>query len=237
MRAGEVVGLTGLIGSGYDEVVASCLRLHERAPAGMLVLGRPRRPVAHHARRARSSAGIVLIPGDRLRDGAVPTLSVTDNVTPADPDPQPRRLGGLLERHESDRAASSPSASTYARAIRRACSGTLSGGNQQKVVLAKWFQIAPELILLDEPTQGVDIGAREQVFAQIRQMAGPAPASSAPAPTTSNSRRSATGCWCWPAAGSWPRSQARKSPRPPSRNSATFTRRKQELRRDHDLDD
>jgi ribose transport system ATP-binding protein len=167
LSPGEVVGLTGLIGSGYDEVI---YRLYGAAPAssGRLAIDgaaveiaslNPRRAIAH---------GCVLIPGDRLQAGAVATLSVSENVN------QP--VFGAVTRAWalSDSALLRNAAELTARFDIRPRSpesllGALSGGNQQKVVLAKWLQTRPRLVLLDEPTQGVDVGAREQVFSAIAE--------------------------------------------------------------------
>jgi ribose transport system ATP-binding protein len=136
--AGEIIGLTGLIGSGYDDV-CQLLSGGRRAESGTLAMGG--RSIALHAMtpRAAISAGIVLIPGDRANSGIIGMLPVSDNVTmPV--------LGSVFR-------------------------AWMLGGNQQKVVLGKWFQQKPQLILLDEPTQGVDIGARQTVFHHIRAAA------------------------------------------------------------------
>jgi len=168
LRAGEVVGLTGLIGSGYDDVVHL---VYGSLPAasGRLAIGQKSFDCARISPSAAVAAGIVLVPGDRQNDGAVATLSVAANATLP-----------VLGRDRSGWAISERGMTRVARRLAETYDvrprdptrllGELSGGNQQKVVLAKWFQIEPELILLDEPTQGVDIGAREQVFATIRRM-------------------------------------------------------------------
>src|SRR5690606_21067890 len=112
--------------------------------------------------------GAVFVPGDRGR-GAIATLPVRDNVSlpvlgrgvaglAVNFPRLTRRAEGIAERY--DIRPRNPALPL----------GSLSGGNQQKAVLAKWFEVAPRLILLDEPTQGVDIGAREQVFNIIRGM-------------------------------------------------------------------
>jgi ribose transport system ATP-binding protein len=164
---GEVVGLTGLIGSGYDEVLYLVYGALPAA-AGRLDIDGNAIDLTTHSPAAAIRAGCVLIPGDRMGKGAVGSLSVLDNIglpmlgTICRPwmvrrEPLARQASSLAERFDvRPRSPDLPFQS-------------LSGGNQQKVLLAKWFQTAPRLILLDEPTQGVDVGARQQVFAAIRQ--------------------------------------------------------------------
>jgi ribose transport system ATP-binding protein len=167
--AREIIGLTGLIGSGYDDV---CHLLYgsRRAGSGTLAMGA--RTIALHAMtpRAAMAAGIVLIPGDRANSGIIGMLPVSDNVTmPV--------LGSVFRAWMLDRGGMVGRARDIGKTfeVRPPDPGlpmsALSGGNQQKVVLGKWFQQKPQLILLDEPTQGVDIGARQTVFHHIRAAA------------------------------------------------------------------
>jgi len=163
--AGEVVGLTGLIGSGYDEVP---YLLYGARPteAGSLALGDEAADLSGLTPRAAIARGIVLIPADRAYAGVIGPLPVSDNVSMP-------TLGATLRRWLLDRRGLVEQAEALGRRFEvRPADATLpiaslSGGNQQKVVLAKWLQMAPKLILLDEPTQGVDIGARQTVFRHI----------------------------------------------------------------------
>jgi ribose transport system ATP-binding protein len=161
----EVVGLTGLIGSGYDEVAylvfgavqafGGTLELDGKVIdlAGMT----PDRAVAH---------GCILIPGDRLGAAAIAALSVSENVNL----PVLDRIGHAwaLASARLTRNAARLTDQFDVRPRNPALAfAALSGGNQQKALIAKWFQTAPRLVLLDEPTQGVDVGARVQVFSAI----------------------------------------------------------------------
>ena len=165
----EIIGLTGLIGSGYDDV---CQLLYggRRAERGTLALSG--RSISLHGMtpRAAIAAGIVLIPGDRTNSGIIGMLPVSDNVTmPV--------LGSVFRAWMLDRGGMVSRARDIGTTFEvrppdpTLPMSALSGGNQQKVVLGKWFQQKPQLILLDEPTQGVDIGARQTVFHQIRAAA------------------------------------------------------------------
>ena len=168
LRHGEVVGLTGLIGSGYDSAL-HLLYGSQQAAEGRLVLDGEAIELAAMAPDRAIAKGIVLVPGDRLNEGAIGRLTVTDNITL----PLIRRTArGWILRHRQMRRIAEELAQDYDVRPRDPLRllGELSGGNQQKVVLAKWFQTRPRLILLEEPTQGVDIGAREQVFGTIRRM-------------------------------------------------------------------
>jgi ribose transport system ATP-binding protein len=141
----------------------------ERAAGGSLAIGSVRVELSAQSPDAAIRQNVVLVPGDRLRGGAVATLTVADNLTL--PVLDRSRGGWAISRQGMSRIADGLAESYDVRPRDPShLLGQLSGGNQQKVVLAKWFQIDPELILLDEPTQGVDIGAREQVFATIRRM-------------------------------------------------------------------
>ncbi|MBV9749274.1 MAG: sugar ABC transporter ATP-binding protein, partial [Acetobacteraceae bacterium] len=168
---GEVLGLTGLIGSGYDEVL-SLIYGAEQAWSGTLTLGGQATDLRRQTPAAAIGAGCVLVPGDRLNAGGVGALSVLDNISLPVLDRvcggewrirrKPLAVNALMLADDFDVRPRDPALPFQ----------SLSGGNQQKVLLAKWFQTAPRLILLDEPTQGVDVGAREQVFAAIRGAAG-----------------------------------------------------------------
>jgi ribose transport system ATP-binding protein len=169
LAKGEVVGVTGLIGSGYDEI-PYLIYGARAARGGTLDIGgrgvelskiKPGDAIRH---------GVVLVPADRANAGVIGPLPVADNVT------MPTlalRFGRWMLRR---RAMTAEAAEMGRRFEVRPADPTmlmasLSGGNQQKVVLAKWFQMAPKLILLDEPTQGVDIGARQTVFGHIANAA------------------------------------------------------------------
>ncbi|HEX2886675.1 sugar ABC transporter ATP-binding protein [Vineibacter terrae] len=168
VRRGEIVGLTGLIGSGYDEVVHLAYSA-TRALAGRLTISGTTLELAQLTPDAAIAAGIVLIPGDRQSDAVVSTLTVADNASL--PVLGRQRGGWAISARGMNRIAGALAETFDVRPRDPSrLMAHLSGGNQQKVVLAKWFQIAPRLILLDEPTQGVDIGAREQIFRIIRDM-------------------------------------------------------------------
>ena len=169
LRAGEVVGLTGLLGSGYEQVpylVYGALR----AQSGTLTLGSEQLQLTAQTPAAAIKAGLVLIPGDRPVAGGVGALPIVDNMTlPALASrfrPFLLRRSAMLTATRSlgDRFGVDPNRPMLPLA-------SLSGGNQQKVILAKWLQLRPKLILLDEPTQGVDVGARQTVYQAIRDAA------------------------------------------------------------------
>ena len=169
LAAGEVVGLTGLIGSGYSDVIYMIFGA-SRADAGTIAIDGEAAPLVQMSPRRAIAMGCILIPGDRLASGAVATLSVNENVN------QPvlsqiTRVWAISDGALARNAAVLAGRFDVTPRDPLRLFGALSGGNQQKVLLAKWFQTNPRLILLDEPTQGVDVGARAQVFDAIASAA------------------------------------------------------------------
>ncbi len=165
VRRGEILGLAGLIGSGFDDL-PYLLYGARAASGGMLTLGGGRgRPLRVMSPSAALAEGIALLPSDRLGAAGIGQLSVADNMSlPVLPEFRSLLLDWprIVERvarlgQDYDVRPNVPSMNLDA----------LSGGNQQKVLLAKWLQTGPRLLLLDEPTQGVDVGARQHVFAAL----------------------------------------------------------------------
>jgi galactofuranose transport system ATP-binding protein len=167
VRPGEIVGLGGLLGAGRSETV--------RAIAGALPLDSGTVSVAGKAMRTGSvaaamRAGVVLLPEDRKADGILPDLSVRENIVLA---ALPRlSAAGLVSRRRQDAVVD-----TFVRRLRIKASsveqrvGELSGGNQQKVLLARLLCREPKVLLLDEPTRGIDVGAKAEVQALIGELA------------------------------------------------------------------
>jgi ribose transport system ATP-binding protein len=166
LHEGEIVGLTGLMGSGFEEV-PYLLYGARRARAGRLVVGGNTIDVTRLTPAAATQAGVALIPADRKTDGSVGSLPVVENMALAVLD---RYFNGVyLERRRMRRETSALMRQFDVRPSDPELPyGALSGGNQQKALLAKWFQADPRVLLLDEPTQGVDVGARQQIFGVIR---------------------------------------------------------------------
>lgn len=169
LHRGEVVGLTGLIGSGYDEVP---YLVYGAKPAlgGTLTMAGETVPVAFTSPAASIGRGIVLIPGDRPAQGVIGQLSTVDNVTMPVLDHVFRAFA--LSRRKMNRLCLDLGKRFEVIPNRADLPlSAYSGGNQQKIVLAKWLQQSPRLILLDEPTQGVDVGARQTVYRHIAEAA------------------------------------------------------------------
>jgi len=160
---GEVVGVTGLVDAGHlalGDVLSGLVA----AQAGRIeVDGSPFRP--RSVRQARR-AGVVNVPADRLADGLAPTLTSRENLF-LDGRDVASRAGGIRARAERERARSLLEAVRVPRADPEATVSTLSGGNMQKVLIAKWLATAPRLLVLTEPTVGVDVGARADIYALV----------------------------------------------------------------------
>lgn len=164
---GEVVGLTGLAGSGHEEL-ASILFGASRAAGGEVSWkGRSFRP-RHPAEAAR--LGVAMVPGDRRGRGLIPTQGILENLTIASY-PELSRWGFLRERPRRELAQA------WCRTFEVASAGlsqrvlTLSGGNQQKVLLARWAARQPDLFILNEPTRGIDVKTREAIHRWIDELA------------------------------------------------------------------
>jgi ribose transport system ATP-binding protein len=166
---GEIVGLTGLPGAGYDDV-PYLLFGAARSTAGTLSVNGHTTALPSLDPAEALRLGIVLIPADRPRAGAVGSLTVAENVSL--PVLTRLKLGPILSPRRVYRNAADVAKRFDVRPRDpRLMYSSLSGGNQQKVLLAKWLQLRPTLLLLHEPTQGVDIGARAEVFLLLRQAA------------------------------------------------------------------
>ena len=167
IRPGEVVGLGGLLGSGRSETL--------KALAGVMQLDRGTvtidgKPVKSGSVPAAIRAGIVMLPEDRKAEGIVPGLSVRDNIVLA---ALPRlSRGGFSSKKNQDAVVE-----VFMKRLHIKASSPdqivseLSGGNQQKVMIARWLAMSPKVLLLDEPTRGIDVGAKAEVQALIDELA------------------------------------------------------------------
>jgi ribose transport system ATP-binding protein len=164
LRAGEVVGVSGLIGSGRSSLLKALFGALERRSGEVRLDGaRVDLPTPH----AAMAAGFAYVPEDRAGDAAFAELSVKENLSIASLDAY-SRLGRLRMRRE-DRDAHELLGRFRIRAESvEAPLSSLSGGNQQKAILARCLRRDPRVLLLDEPTQGVDVGAREEIYELVR---------------------------------------------------------------------
>lgn len=163
---GEIFGLAGLIGSGRDELVDVLYGLRPPSTGRVSRAGKPIRLDPALA----VETGLVLVPRDRRRDGLVLDLAVSDNINLASLD-EVATAGFRRERQAGRRAAEiAETLDIRPRAVATRA-GLLSGGNQQKVVLGRWLAAEAEIYLLDEPTIGVDIGARAEIYRLVRELA------------------------------------------------------------------
>jgi len=167
VRAGEIVAFAGLVGSGRSEVVQAVFGVDERDAGTVRVNGKK---LKAHSSRAAMNAGMALVPEDRRQQGLIMDLSIERNVT------LPRSgalanfgfLSGASERQEARRWTER--LRTKYRRLGDPV-GTLSGGNQQKVVLAKWLAMAPKVLIVDEPTRGIDVGTKAEVHRLMSALA------------------------------------------------------------------
>jgi ribose transport system ATP-binding protein len=166
-NAGEVLGIAGLTGSGREEVLATIFGVLPREGA-VSVAGKRVRPSSPSA---AIDAGVAFVPADRVASGAIVEQTVRQNMTLVDLRIHSRFAGRLSQKGETDETAEWISKLDIRPPLPEAIFATLSGGNQQKVVLAKWLRVKPRVILLDEPTQGVDVGAKASIHALARQAA------------------------------------------------------------------
>ncbi|MFC9647293.1 sugar ABC transporter ATP-binding protein [Streptomyces sp. NPDC056937] len=168
VRPGEVVGLGGLLGSGRSETAKAIAGALPPDSGRVLVAGEP---VRTGSTPAAIRAGISLLPEDRKAEGIVPGLSVRENIALA-------ALPGLSRFGLVDDARIDRVVDTFMKRLRIKASGPhqkvgeLSGGNQQKVLLARWLAMRPKVLLLDEPTRGIDVGAKAEVQRLIDELAG-----------------------------------------------------------------
>ncbi|OIQ32534.1 MAG: hypothetical protein BM562_04505 [Alphaproteobacteria bacterium MedPE-SWcel] len=167
---GEIVGLTGLIGSGFD-VVPEALFGAQKAERGSLTLGDGRVLDLAAVRPENLLAqGVAFLPSDRLGRAGIGSLPIYENMALP-----------VLKRFRSPLGIDWPAVKSHCAELGQAFDlrparvdlnlGALSGGNAQKALLAKWLQTRPKLLMLDEPTQGIDVGARQKIFKEVHKAA------------------------------------------------------------------
>jgi rhamnose transport system ATP-binding protein len=168
VRSGEIVGLAGLVGAGRSEIARAVFGVDGYDTGRVLVGGRP---VPPRSPRAAIRAGIAFVPEDRRRQGLVVEASVARNVVGV-------IRGGLTRAGLLSSAAESRSAAPWAGRLEVKTGAldldatTMSGGNQQKVVIAKWLATDPRLLIIDEPTRGIDVGTKAEVHRLLSELAG-----------------------------------------------------------------
>jgi len=167
IRAGEIVGMFGLVGAGRTEIAQALFGITPPDAGSVAVDGRA---VAPRSPRRMLAAGLAYVPEDREKQGLVPSLSLRLNVAVTVLD-RLARWGVLRRAREVALAVRSIAALAIRTNGTEAVVSSLSGGNRQKVVLAKWLAIDPKVLLLDEPTHGIDVGAKAQVHAIVAGLA------------------------------------------------------------------
>jgi ABC-type sugar transport system ATPase subunit len=167
VHAGEIVGLAGLVGAGRSEVARAICGIDPYHGGSVQLAGTP---LPMGAVRTAIRAGLALVPEDRQLEGLALAMTVGENLVL----PMAGRLArwGLRSRAREARCADAQLAGLAVKAASSALPArALSGGNQQKLVLGKWLAASPRVLILDEPTRGVDVGARAEIYQQLRALA------------------------------------------------------------------
>lgn len=167
LRAGEIVGLAGLVGAGRTELLETLFGITP-AEGGTITIGGDDIQVSNPC--AAIGAGLALVPEDRKQQGLIIDMAVADNLSLAalKRDQKSGFLNFEAERSISEEMTRKMRIKTPSdRQVVR----FLSGGNQQKVVLGKWLAMRPKVLLLDEPTRGIDIGAKQEIYALMEELA------------------------------------------------------------------
>ncbi|MBI1169993.1 ATP-binding cassette domain-containing protein [bacterium] len=169
VREGEILGLYGLMGAGRTEFLECVMAQHPHATGRYFIAGQPltERDVA-----GRIARGLALIPEDRKRDGLVQIMSIRENITLS----ALSRFARLFHLNLDLRAEAASALDFVKRLTIKIASpdnpvSSLSGGNQQKVVIGKALMTDPKILLMDEPSRGIDIGAKAEVFRTMRRLA------------------------------------------------------------------
>jgi L-arabinose transport system ATP-binding protein len=167
IRAGEIVGLGGLVGAGRSEVAHAIIGEDRLLSGHMEVAGKPFRPTTP---ADAIKAGIGLVPEDRKQEALLLAQAVRDNISLVVPDKVSRfgffnrsKETALVSHHVAELRVKTP---TINQAVSK-----LSGGNQQKVVFARWQARGPRILILDEPTRGIDVGAKAEIYRLIESLA------------------------------------------------------------------
>ncbi|MGW6458925.1 sugar ABC transporter ATP-binding protein [Streptomyces sp. NPDC055078] len=167
VRQGQIIGLTGQLGAGGSALLRTLAGFLPALSGGVELDGEP---IGLGNRRDGIAAGVAYCSPDRKRDGIFEGLSIERNLS----SPWLEHISrfGIVSRRR-ERTAAARSAESFALDTGRLASsvGTLSGGNQQKVAVAKWLGREPRVLLVDEPTRGVDVGARAEIYRQLRTLA------------------------------------------------------------------
>jgi ribose transport system ATP-binding protein len=166
-RRGEILGFAGLVGSGRTELMETLFGVTPARAGKMTIEGRPFAP---RSPRDAILRDVYLVPEDRKRHGLVLPMSVAENTSL--PSIGERARFGLVDRKGDQRLAEEEverlrikTPSIHQKVV------TLSGGNQQKVVLGKWLAMSPKVLILDEPTRGIDVGAKAEIYRHVADLA------------------------------------------------------------------
>jgi ribose transport system ATP-binding protein len=169
VRAGEVVGLGGLDGQGQRELLLALFGVLKGVSGEVLIDGKPTSIASPEAAKCKP-IGMALIPEDRKTEGLMLPMPVCDNLSFA-------ALDRLSHAGVIDRAAERKAIAEMIKLLAIRTDGvdkpvgSLSGGNQQKVVIAKWLMVSPRIILLNDPTRGIDVGTKQEIYQLLRQLA------------------------------------------------------------------
>jgi ribose transport system ATP-binding protein len=169
VRAGEIVGVAGLVGAGRTEMLRTLFGVDAPVSGAIEVGGKP---VDLKSPQQAIAAGVALVPEDRKQQGVVLDMVIRQNIGLASLH-QHSRLGGFLNFAVEKQQSAEMSQRLRVKAPHDQYRvGNLSGGNQQKVVLGKWLALKPRVLLLDEPTRGIDVGAKQEIYQLMDELAG-----------------------------------------------------------------
>jgi ribose transport system ATP-binding protein len=166
-RRGEIVGFAGLVGSGRTELMETIFGATAALGGTMTLEGKPYAPTSP---RAAIDSGVYLAPEDRKRHGLVLPMSVAENTSL--PNVATYSRWGILDRKKERAVAEAEVARLRTKTpsiLQKVVN--LSGGNQQKVVLGKWLAMSPKVLILDEPTRGIDVGAKAEIYRHMAALA------------------------------------------------------------------
>ncbi|MBI1841751.1 MAG: sugar ABC transporter ATP-binding protein [Verrucomicrobia bacterium] len=167
LRAGEIVGIAGLVGAGRTEVLQTLFGIEPAIEGEILISGKPVRALCP---RDAIDAGLALVPEDRKAQGVILAMTVRSNLSLASLRQRQRR-GFLPKAYEEELSARSIANLNIKTPGDEQEVGFLSGGNQQKVALGKWLALEPRILLLDEPTRGIDVGAKAEIYRIMESLA------------------------------------------------------------------